>query len=107
MSLEKNSLLTVFIAQNCTTDDDGWVADSGAPCDIAHILSFPHGRETTIIGDGRRSRVECVESIDVIFHGHTDERHTLFDVPFVPGLGFRLYSLHANRRNRTHHSSQT
>ena len=35
---------------------------------------------------------------DVIFHRKTDQRITLIDVAYVPGLGFNLYSLHAVQR---------
>ena len=31
--------------------------------------------------------------MDVIFHEKTDQRITLIDVAYVPGLGFNLYSL--------------
>ena len=33
-----------------------------------------------------------------IFHGKTDQRFTLIDVAYVPGLGVNLYSLHAVQR---------
>ncbi|CAM9332308.1 unnamed protein product [Ascophyllum nodosum] len=36
--------------------------------------------------------------MDVIFHGKNDQRITLIDVAYVPGLGFNLYSLHAVQR---------
>ena len=36
--------------------------------------------------------------MDVIFHGKSDQRITLIDVAYVPGLGFNLYSLHAVQR---------
>ena len=34
----------------------------------------------------------------MIFHGKTNQRITLVDVEYVPGLGFNLYSLHAVQR---------
>ena len=40
----------------------------------------------------------CVGNIDVEFHGHTDQRTTLTDVSYIPGLGFNLYSVHAVSR---------
>lgn len=49
-------------------------------------------------GDRRRVRVEHVESVDVVFHGYTDEPRTLVDASYVPDLGFSSYSLHAVRR---------
>ena len=36
--------------------------------------------------------------MDVIFHGKTDQRITLIDVAYAPGLGFNMYSLHAIQR---------
>lgn len=34
----------------------------------------------------------------MIFHGYTDERHTIVDLFYIPGLGFNLYSLHVIQR---------
>ena len=36
--------------------------------------------------------------MDGIFHGKSDQRITLIDVAYFPGLGFNLYSLHAVQR---------
>ena len=47
-----------------------------------------------LIGDNSRLEVECVGSVDVEFHGHTDARVTLNDVSYIPDLGFNLYSVH-------------
>jgi len=58
----------------------------------------PPGREAIVIGDGRRLRVECIGKIEMMFHGHTEVRHTLSDVSYVPELGFNLYSLHVVQR---------
>lgn len=55
---------------------------------------LPPGRESIAIGGRRRLRVEYVRNIDVIFHGYTEERHTLVDISYVPSLGFNLYSLY-------------
>ena len=77
--------------------DDAWIADSGASCHMTpecskmyNIRPPPPGREAIMVRDGRRLQVECVGSIDMIFHGHTDVHHTLFDVSYVPDLGFIL-----------------
>ena len=94
------------VSRSNITSDDVWVADSGASCHMTHncssmydIRSPPPGRDVVVIGDGRKLRVKCVGSIDVMFHGCTDARNTLHDVSYVPGLGFNLYSLHAIQRN--------
>ena len=53
----------------------------------------PPGREIIMIEtDGN---VKYVGNMDVIFPGQTDQRMTLIDVAYIPGLGFNLYSLHA------------
>lgn len=70
-------------------------------CQITYcIRPPPPSRETIIIGHGYRLRVECIDSIDVTFHAYTDERHILFDVSDIPGLGFNMYSLHVIQRTR-------
>lgn len=51
-----------------------------------------------MVRDGRRLRVECVGSEEIIFHGHTDVRHTLFDASYVPWLGFIYIFLHVMQR---------
>ena len=43
-------------------------------------------------------KVEYIRNMDVIFDGKTDQRITLIDVTYVPGLGFNLYPLHAVQR---------
>lgn len=63
----------------------------------------PPGRETITIGDKRRLIVEYVGSIDIVFHGYTDERATLTDVSDIPGLGFNLYSVHAASKTALAH----
>lgn len=59
------------------------------------IRPSPPGRKAIMIGDKRMSRVKYVGSVDVVFHANTDERRTLVDVSYVPGLGYNLYSWHA------------
>ena len=55
----------------------------------------PRGRGTITIGDRWRTKVEYIGNMDVYFYGNTDQRITLIDVAYVPGLRFNLYSLHA------------
>ena len=45
-----------------------------------------------------KNKVEYVRNMGVIFHEKTDQRITLIDVAYVPGLGSNLYSLHATQR---------
>lgn len=56
------------------------------------------GRVAITIEIKCRLMVECVGNIDIEFHGFTDKRTTLTDVPHIPGLGFNLYSVHAVSR---------
>ena len=88
--------------QSGSNEDDVWIADSGASCHMTHdrtriynVRPPPPGRETITIGDRRGIKVEYIGNMDVVFHGKSDQRITLIDVAYVPGLGFNLYSLHA------------
>ena len=98
-------LHSTFVVQSGSNEDVVWIADSGASChmtydrtSIYNVRPPPPGRETITIGDRRRIKVEYIRNMDVIFHGKTDQRITLIDVAYVPGLGFNLYSLHAVQR---------
>ncbi|CAN0010094.1 unnamed protein product, partial [Ascophyllum nodosum] len=93
-------LHSVFILQSGSSENDVWIADSGASCHMTHdrtrmynVRPLPPGPETTTIGDRRKIKVEYIGNMDVIFHGKTGQRITLIDVAYVPGLGFNLYSL--------------
>ena len=81
------------------------MASSGASCRMMHDRTRIYnvrpplpGRETITIGDRREIKLEYIGSMDMIFHGKTDQRITLADVAYVSGLGFNLYSLHAVQR---------
>ena len=98
-------LHSAFIVQSGSSEDDVWIADSGASCHMTNDRTIlynvrppPPGREAITIGDRRNIKVEYVGNVDVIFHGKTDHRITLIDVAYVPGLGFSLCSLHAVQR---------
>ena len=98
-------LHSAFVVQSGSNEDDVWIADSGASCHMTHdetrmynARTPPPGRETITIGDRRRIKIEYIGTMDVIFHGKSDQRITLIDVAYVPDLGFNLYSLHAVQR---------
>ena len=98
-------LQSAFVVQSGSNEGDVWITDSGASCHMTHdrtrmynVRPPPPGRETITIGDRRRIRVEYIGNMYVISHGKTDQRITLIDVAYVPGLGFNLYSLHAVQR---------
>jgi transposase InsO family protein len=46
------------------------------------------------LGDGSVKKVQFVGKIDLVFHSRTDHPVTLYDVSFVPDLGFNLFSFH-------------
>ena len=58
----------------------------------------PPGRETITIGNRRKIKVEYNVNMDVIVDCETDQKITLIDVAYLPGLRFSLYSLHAVQR---------
>ena len=102
ITLPGSYLYGAFVVQSGSNEDAVWIADSGASCHITHHRTRIYnvrpplpGRETITIGDRRRIKVEYIENMDVIFQGKIDQRITLIDVAYVPGLGFSLYSLHA------------
>ena len=98
-------LHSAFVVQSGNNEDDVWIADSGASCQMTHDRTRmynarppPPGRETITIGDRRRIKVEYIGNMDVIFHGKSDQRIALIDVAYVPDIGFNLYSQHAVQR---------
>ena len=97
-------LHSVFVVQSGSNEDDVWIADSGASCHMTHDRTRIYnvrpplpGREIITIGDRRRIKVEYIGNMDVTFRGKSDQRITLIDLAYVPGLGFNLYSLHTVR----------
>ena len=85
-----------------SNEGDVWIPDSGASLHMTHdttilyALRFPPpGLKTITIGNRRKIKLECVGNVDVISHGFKDERITLIDVSYVPGLVFNQPSLHA------------
>lgn len=81
---------------------DFWLTDSGASCymtqNSANVYGLeppPPGRKLITIGDRRMVRIEYVGDIGVLVYGYTDERITLVDVSYIPGLAFNTYSIQA------------
>ena len=98
-------LHSAFVVHSGSSEDDVWIADSGASCHMTHdrtrtynVRPPPPGSEIITIGDRRRIKLEYIGNMDVIFHGKSDQRITLINVAYVPALGFNLYSLHAVQR---------
>ena len=50
------------------------------------------GEAFLLIGDGRKLKVQCFGSLDVVFHCKDDVRVKLENVAVVPGLAFNLMS---------------
>ena len=103
-------LHSAFIVQLGSSDDDVWIADTGASLHTTHdgkilynLRPPPPGRETITIGDRRKLKVDCVGNVNVTFHRQTDKNITLIDVAHVPGLEFNLYSLHAGHFRNVHY----
>ena len=98
---------SAFVVQSGSNEDYFWIAESCASFRTTHdrtriynVSPPPAGRETITIRDRRRIKVEYIGNMDVIFHGKSDQRVTLIDVAYVPGLGVNLYSLHAVQRTQ-------
>ena len=105
VTVPDNYLHSAFIVQSGSNKDAVWIADSDASCHMTHdrtniynVSPPPPGRETITIGDRRRIKVEYIGNMDVIFHGKSDQRITLIDAAYVPGVGLNLYLLHAVQR---------
>ena len=98
---------SAFAVQSHNSRSDFWIGDSGASCHMTNdackmycMRPPPPGQQEVITSDGTRIRVECVGNIDVVFHGRSDEKITLCDVSYVPGLKFNLFSFH--KAQQTH-----
>ena len=77
----------------------GYISDSGAMShmtrneDLVHDtwLPPPH-RSRIILGDGSIKKVQFIENLYQVFYSRTDYPVTLYDVSFVPDLGFNPFS---------------
>ena len=52
----------------------------------------PPNRSRVILGDGSAKKVEFIGKFDLIFHSSTKYPVTRYNVSFVPGLGFTVFS---------------
>ena len=85
-----------FVVQSSSNEDGVWIADSGASCHMTHdrtriynVRPPPRGRGTITIADRWKTKVEYIGNMDVYFYGKNDQRITLIDVAYVPGLRFK------------------
>ena len=83
--------------------EDVWIGDSGATSHMTRNVDLmydtrppPPHRSRIIPGDGSIKKVQFIEKIDllIVFHSRTDYQVILYDMPFVPDLGFNLFSFH-------------
>ena len=96
-------LPSAFVGQPVGVDqvNDVWIGDSGATIPITRNADMmydtkppSHHRSRIILGDGSIRRVQFVGKLYLVFHSRIDHPVTLYDVYFVPDLGFDLFSFH-------------
>ena len=99
--------INAFAAQSQSKRSEFWIGDSGASCHTTNDASKMYcvrpplsDQRELITSDGTGLRVECVENIDAVFHGRSDEAITLCDVSYVPDLKFNFSSFH--KAQQTH-----
>ena len=85
-----------FVVQSSSNEDGVWNADSGASCHMTHdrtriynVRPPPRGCGTITIADRWKTKVENIGNMDVYFDGNNNQRITLIDVAYVPGLRFK------------------
>ena len=96
-------LPSAFVGQPVGVDqvNDVWISDSGATTHMTRNADrmydtrapSPH-RSRIILGDGSIRKVQIVGKLDLVFHSRTDHPVTLYNVSFVPDLGFNSFSFH-------------
>ena len=85
------------IFTNSPSGSTVWIGDSASSVHGTGSGKFVYnklrplpGEAFLLIGDGRKLKVECFLSLDVVFHGKDDVRVMLENVAVVPGLAFDL-----------------
>ena len=91
-------MLSLFFT-NSPSGSTVWISDSASSVHGTGSGKFVYnkrrplpGEAFLLIGDRRKLKVECSESLDVAFHCKGDVRVTLENVAVVPGLAFDLMS---------------
>ena len=87
------------IFPNSPSGSTVWIGDSASSVHETGSGKFVYnkrrplpGEALLLIGDGRKLKVECFGSLDVVFHCKDGVRATLENVAVVPGLAFDLMS---------------
>ena len=102
-SVDGSYLPSGFVGQPVGIDQVGdvWIGDSGATTYMTRNVDLMYDtkppspqRSRIILGDGSIKKVQFVGKIDLVFHSRTDYQVILHNVPFVPDLGFNLFSFH-------------
>ena len=90
-------LFSIF--PNSPSGSTVWIGDSASSVHGTGSGKFVYnkrrplpGQAFFLIGDGRKLKVECFGSLDVVFHCKDDVRVTPENVAVVPGLAFDLMS---------------
>ena len=83
-----------------------WIGDSEATSHMTRNIDLmydtrppPPHRSRIILGDGSIKEVQFIGKIELVFHSRTDYPVTLYDVSFVPDLGFNLFCFHVVQKN--------
>ena len=87
------------IFPNSPSSSTVWIGDSASCVHGTGSGKFVYnkrrplpGEAFLLIGDGRKLKVECFGSLDVVFHCKDGVRVTLENLAVVPGLAFDLMS---------------
>ena len=99
-SVDGSYLPSAFVGQSGDIDQVGdlGIGDSGATshmtrsADLMYATRLPPPRFRIILGDKSIKKVHFIGKTDLVFYSRTDYPVTLYDVSFVPDLGFNLLS---------------
>ena len=87
------------IFPNSPSGSTVWIGDSASSVHGTGSGKFVYNKRrppppvaSLLIGDGRKLKVECFGSLDVVLHCEDDVQVTLENVAVVPGLAFDLMS---------------
>ena len=78
-----------------------WIGDSGATSHMTRNSNLmydtrppPPHRSRIILGDESIKKAQFMGKADLVFYSRADYPVTVYDVSFVPDLGFNLFSFH-------------
>ena len=117
MKVEGTFLAPAFVGQPVGVYQVGelWIDDSGATYHITNNAELiydtsppPPNRSRIILGDiFTKKKVEFIrKTLNLTFYIKINNPATLYDVSFVPGLGFNLFSFHVVKKKLRNHIEQ-